>query len=122
MASDTSPNAPAGVRSTDQELSILTEIGQILSSSLDLRSGFGQVMQIISDKLSMRRGALIMLDESTGRLRTEAAIGLTPEEIERAFRDAFVTLGRRINLFLSLPLASLDTLGIKKEMDRIGKQ
>jgi len=46
----------------------------------------------------------------------------TPEEIDRAFRDAFVTLGRRINLFLSLPLASLDTLAIKKEIDRIGLQ
>lgn len=51
-----------------------------------------------------------------------AAVSGTPEEIERAFRDAFVTLGRRINLFLSLPLASLDTLAIKKEVDRIGKQ
>jgi arsenate reductase (thioredoxin) len=51
-----------------------------------------------------------------------AAVEGTPEEIERAFRDAFVTLGRRINLFLSLPLASLDTLAIKKEVDRIGKQ
>ncbi len=40
-------------------------------------------MQIISDKLNMHRGALVLLDESTGRLRTEAAVGLTPEEIER---------------------------------------
>jgi Nif-specific regulatory protein len=31
----------------------------------------------------MRRGALVLLDESTGRLRTEAAVGLTPNEIER---------------------------------------
>ena len=36
-----------------------------------------------------------------------AATG-TPESIERAFRDAYVTLDRRIGLFLSLPLASLD--------------
>jgi len=50
-----------------------------------------------------------------------AATG-TPEEIDRAFRDAFVTLGRRINLFLSLPLGSLDALAIKKEIDRIGHQ
>lgn len=50
-----------------------------------------------------------------------AAVGGTPEEIERAFRDAFVTLGRRITLFLSLPLASLDSLAIKKEIDRIGR-
>jgi arsenate reductase (thioredoxin) len=51
-----------------------------------------------------------------------ASVTGTPEEIDRAFRDAFVTLGRRINLFLSLPLASLDTLAVKREIDRIGQQ
>jgi arsenate reductase (thioredoxin) len=51
-----------------------------------------------------------------------AAVEGTPEQIERAFRDAFVTMGRRINLFLSLPLGSLDTLAIKREVDRIGGQ
>ena len=51
-----------------------------------------------------------------------AAVTGTPEEIARAFRAAFVTLGRRINLFVSLPLASLDSLAIKKEIDRIGRQ
>jgi arsenate reductase len=51
-----------------------------------------------------------------------AAVTGTPEEIDRAFRDAFVTLGRRITLFLSLPLASLDSLAIKKEIERIGHQ
>ena len=49
------------------------------------------------------------------------AVGST-EQIERAFRDAFVTLDRRIGLFLSLPLSSLDTLSVKKAVDRIGKQ
>jgi len=51
-----------------------------------------------------------------------AAVTGPPDVIERAFTDAFVTLGRRINLFLSLPLASLDTFAIKKEVDRIGQQ
>jgi Nif-specific regulatory protein len=59
------------------------EIGRILSSTLDLREAFGKMMQIISHKLDMHRGSLILLDESTGRLRTEAAVGLTPEEIDR---------------------------------------
>jgi hypothetical protein len=31
-------------------------------------------------------------------------------------------LDRRISLFLSLPLASLDSLAIKKEIDDIGRQ
>ena len=45
-----------------------------------------------------------------------------PQQIGRAFRDAFMMLDRRINLFLCLPIASLDALAIKKEIDRIGKQ
>jgi Nif-specific regulatory protein len=67
----------------DQEITILMEIGRILSATLDLRESFQKMMQIISEKMDMRRGALVLLDESTGRLRTEAAVGLTPEEIER---------------------------------------
>jgi arsenate reductase len=51
-----------------------------------------------------------------------AAAAGTPEQIERAFRDAFLTLDRRISLFLSLPLASLDKLAIKSEIDRIGRE
>jgi arsenate reductase len=51
-----------------------------------------------------------------------AVVNGTVEQIERAFRDAFIMLDRRINLFLSLPLASLDAMAIKKELDRIGQQ
>jgi arsenate reductase len=51
-----------------------------------------------------------------------AAVHGTQAEIERAFREAFLTLERRIGLFLSLPLASLDGLAIKKEVDNIGRQ
>jgi arsenate reductase (thioredoxin) len=51
-----------------------------------------------------------------------AEINGTPEQIERAFRDAFLLLDRRINLFLSLPLESLDHLATKSEVERIGKQ
>ena len=43
-------------------------------------------------------------------------------EIERAFRDAYASLDRRIGLFLSLPITSLDKLSIKKEIERIGRQ
>ena len=83
MSADPTLNSHANRPDGERELSILTEIGLILSSTLELREAFGKMMQLISDKLNMRRGALILLDESTGRLRTEAAIGLTPEEIER---------------------------------------
>ncbi len=45
-----------------------------------------------------------------------------PEQIARAFRDAYLILERRISLFLSLPLASLEKLAIQKEINRIGCQ
>ena len=51
-----------------------------------------------------------------------AAVAGTPEQVARAFRDAFTILERRISLFLCLPLASLDKLAIKKEIDRIGNE
>ena len=50
-----------------------------------------------------------------------AAVEGSPTEIERAYRDAFFMLDRRISLLLSLPLASLDKLAIKKELDNIGQ-
>jgi arsenate reductase len=50
-----------------------------------------------------------------------AAVKGTPEEITRAFRDAFVVLDRRIGLFLSLPLSTLDQLAIKREVENIGR-
>jgi arsenate reductase len=50
-----------------------------------------------------------------------AAVQGTPEEMARAFRDAFVVLDRRIGLFLSLPLATLNDLAIKREIDAIGQ-
>jgi arsenate reductase len=51
-----------------------------------------------------------------------AEVNGTAEQIERAFRDAFMLLDRRISLFLSLPLESLDDLTIKSEVDRVGTQ
>jgi arsenate reductase len=44
------------------------------------------------------------------------------QEVERAYCEAFTILDRRIGLLLSLPLASLDKLALKKEVDQIGQQ
>lgn len=51
-----------------------------------------------------------------------AAVQGSPPVIERAFREAFTILERRIGLFLSLPLTSLDRLAIKREVDEIGRR
>ena len=51
-----------------------------------------------------------------------AAVTGSEKEIERAFRDTFTTLDRRIGLFLCLPLSSIDKLKIQSEIDKIGQQ
>jgi arsenate reductase len=51
-----------------------------------------------------------------------AAVHGTAEQVERAFRDAFFILDRRIGLFLSLPITSFDRLALKREVDKIGRQ
>lgn len=50
-----------------------------------------------------------------------AGVSGSPEQIARAFQDAFVTLERRIRLFVALPLESLDELALQSELTRIGK-
>jgi arsenate reductase len=51
-----------------------------------------------------------------------AAVVGTPQEVEKAFREAFLVVDRRIGLFLCLPLEKLDALAIQNEIDRIGRQ
>lgn len=51
-----------------------------------------------------------------------AAITGSADQVEKAFRDAFFVLDRRISLFLNLPLQALDNLAIKREIDKIGQQ
>jgi arsenate reductase len=51
-----------------------------------------------------------------------AAVQGTEEEIQRAYRDAFFMLDRRISLFLCLPLATIDGFALKTKLDDIGRQ
>ena len=51
-----------------------------------------------------------------------AAVQGSPEQIQKAFRDAFFLLDRRISLFLNLPISRLDSFSLKTEVDRIGQQ
>lgn len=50
-----------------------------------------------------------------------AAVHRSETDIERAFREAFFILDRRISLFLCLPLKALDSLALKRELDNIGQ-
>jgi arsenate reductase len=50
-----------------------------------------------------------------------AAVHGGEEEIERAFRDAYFMLEKRIELFISLPHASLDSMELKQRCAAIGR-
>jgi len=51
-----------------------------------------------------------------------AAVKGSEAEIARAYRDAFMILERRISQFLTLPLATIDKLSLKKQIDEIGHE
>ncbi|HEV2986848.1 MAG TPA: arsenate reductase ArsC [Candidatus Angelobacter sp.] len=51
-----------------------------------------------------------------------AAVEGSQDAIERAFHEAFLMLDRRITLFLSLPLTSLNRMAIQKRIEEIGLQ
>ena len=51
-----------------------------------------------------------------------AAVTGAADQIERAYRDAFWMLDRRISLFLALPMASLDRLALQKKIEDIGRE
>ena len=50
-----------------------------------------------------------------------AAVEGDEKEITRAFRDTFLQLQRRIELFANLPVQSLDSMSLKKHLDEIGR-
>jgi|SRR5579872_2478397 len=50
-----------------------------------------------------------------------AAVRGGEADIERAFREAFFLLDRRISLFLSLPFKTLDSLALRRELHKIGE-
>ena len=50
-----------------------------------------------------------------------AAVQGTDEQKSRAFRDTAAIMRKRIELFVSLPAASLDRMSLKARMDEIGK-
>jgi arsenate reductase len=50
-----------------------------------------------------------------------ATVRGTEQTIDRAFRDAFTILDRRIALFLSLPFSTLQQLAIQREIEKIGR-
>ena len=63
-----------------KELSLLFEISKKLSESFDLKTALKDVLQIMAENMEMPRGALTILNRSSGKIVIEEAYGLLPEE------------------------------------------
>lgn len=50
-----------------------------------------------------------------------AAVEGSDADKRKAFTKAFAEMNRRISLFTSLPIAKLDAMAIKRELDQIGR-
>jgi arsenate reductase len=55
------------------------------------------------------------------RVPDPAAVEGSETKLTQAFRDAFMALQRRIELFVNLPVASQDRMSLKTRLDQIGK-
>jgi len=67
----------------DLKVKVLVEIGEALSSSLNLPSTLNSILKVIAESLEMQRGTITLVDPHTSELHIEVAHGLTKEEKER---------------------------------------
>jgi Nif-specific regulatory protein len=66
-----------------KELTLLLEVGQRLSSSIDLHDVVGPVLQALAEHMGMSRGTLTLRNRHTGEFFIEAAHGLSAAQKER---------------------------------------
>ena len=82
MAENTvSPTSTASL--TDDQLALVLDMSQLLCAVGTLRDAFTRIMQMLSQRRRFRHACLLLLDPATSGLRSEAAFGLTPDEIEK---------------------------------------
>lgn len=65
------------------EISCLYEISKALNASLDLRESLQNILEILSNRMGMRRGTITILNPHTSELQIEVAHGLTAEARKR---------------------------------------
>ncbi|MEX0744814.1 MAG: GAF domain-containing protein, partial [Phycisphaeraceae bacterium] len=68
---------------SEQELDILEQISQILGDDLELGQVFQRATAVLTERMSIQRAALVLLDRASDQLRTVASVGLTRAEQER---------------------------------------
>jgi len=67
----------------EQELVILEQVSQILGEGTEISQLFQRAMSLISERLGVQRGAMVVWDEVGGQFKTIASVGYTPAEQAR---------------------------------------
>ncbi|PJZ71121.1 transcriptional regulator [Leptospira perolatii] len=62
---------------------VLIDISRTVTSTLNLREIFGDIMDRLDKSLNLERGSIVLFDSEKGILKLEAASGLTAEEMEK---------------------------------------
>jgi GAF domain-containing protein/FixJ family two-component response regulator len=65
-----------------EELGLLNEVGQALSSMLDLEQALTLVMERINSILKVEAGSLLLVDEESGELVFQIALGQKSEQVK----------------------------------------
>ncbi len=83
MGSGSTAVARSGNTGEIRKLSTLLEVSQTLGGTLNLKSAFTRVLDILEAHHSMRRGSILLLEEGTSELRAEAWGGAGDHRIAR---------------------------------------
>ncbi|MCX7765237.1 MAG: sigma 54-interacting transcriptional regulator [Candidatus Sumerlaeia bacterium] len=103
----------------NQRQQILLAIADIISTTLDLNECFTQIMQILNQHLSLRRGTLVLHDPKSDELVITASIGLTEEEKARGrYKIGEGITGRVVET--GKPVAVKDISSDPRFLDRTG--
>jgi len=79
---------PVCNQSPETRAAILYEIGRVLTSSLNPQEVFNRVMRLIGEYFSPRNWSLLLMEENTGRLRFEIAMGVDSAKLKGVFVEA----------------------------------
>jgi Nif-specific regulatory protein len=83
------------VQYTLRELRALSKIGEALGAPLELLSIAHRVMEILYQEMGMRRGTLALIEEETGDIVVQVALGLSEKQLKKGrYRPGEGIVGR----------------------------
>lgn len=76
-----------GVMNIRTQFDIFSNIGRILTSSLDPKEVFQRVMQVIGEYFAPQYWSLLLMEEGTGRLKFEIVMGVDANKLKKFYLE-----------------------------------